>query len=149
MQGWPIACALYHAIHGRADVANDLIESVHEFWDAYSAALVERGGVDEVHLAKVYRSSIGWAAYFFVFVFYMLGIFVDRLPVDGLSEVQKKKAKGTLGALGLVLLEYGFRGKDPDLDLQGLRRLFRSILAREVDKLLVFSKQDPLPGRST
>lgn len=146
IQAWPLACALYHAANGKKDLAYQLIElMLEDFWDAYETALADkqqrRGDkkVDDAFLAKVYRSSLGWGVgYFFILVFYVLGIFFDDLPVQDLSGKQKGKVKGTMGYLGLLFMEYGFSNKDPDLDLNGLRKTARSILTRELDKLLIF-----------
>ncbi len=149
-QAWPIACALTHAAYGRKDVAYDLLSCCTEFWDAYAKIFAEEGGKDEDFMKKTFRSSMGWNAKYLFIAFYQLGLLIDNLPTEGLSEEMTVGAKGSIGLTGIKFMEYAFGGKDPDLSLDELRAQFHDIVQQEIESLLdKASKYKPRPRRAS
>lgn len=145
--GFPLACALCHAMQGHRVEAYALFDSVKDFWDIYAGVLVEEGGKNEAEMIEVFRCNLTWTAFFMTPIFYLLDIFTDVMPLDGLSEASVKSIKGIYAKVGLELMQYGCGGKEPDLDLQGLRNVFRSIVCEEIEILLSVRSKRSLPKR--
>lgn len=140
-QGWPIACALYHAAHGRKEVAYDLLECCIEFWDEYAKVLVKEVGKNEAFLTSTYRASIGWNSLLLFNVFYLMRMLIEHLPMDELSNDMVSKFKGSMGLVGIQLMEYGFGEKEADLTIDELRLRFRSVVENEIEELLEAATQ--------
>lgn len=139
VQFWPICCALCHATQGHKVAAYDIMSGMYELWDAYAAILVEIGGKDQEFLRKTYRGCMGWAGMMVYFAVYLMGVFVDVLPLQGLPEADKATAMGAIGAVGLKLCRYGFGNHEPDLSLEELRARYKRIIEDEIEVLLGFA----------
>jgi hypothetical protein len=139
-QFWPIACALCHAVQGHKEEAYGLIHAVEAFWESYAIMLMEEGGKDEEFMARALRSTFAWTAFFLTGVVYMLGIFQDALPIEGVSSHAASQAVGTIGALGLLLLQYGVGDKDPELNYTELMSVYKTLLKTEIENMLEVAK---------
>lgn len=148
---WPAACALYHAAHGQKEAAFDCLSCCVEFWDKYSEIMVEKGGKDEAFLIKAFRSSMGWCSFYMFVAFYEMGLLIENLPMDQLSEELVIKTKGAIGLVGIKLMEYGFDfDLEPDLSLEEIRSRFRNIAVSEIELLLeTASKYKSRPRRAS
>jgi thiamine kinase-like enzyme len=135
-QCWPLACAFAHAIQGYEKEAYHMFDCNVKFFDAYAKSIVEKGAKDEKFLLKLFRSSMGWTAYFTLIGYYILGVHMEHFPVDGLSEADAAKAKGSLGYTGIKLAEYGFLEKEPELTLEQLRTRYKEIIETDISELL-------------
>lgn len=136
-QMWPIACSVAHAAHGRRDIAYDMLDCCSSFWDGYAKALLEKGK-DADFLTDMFQDSLGWMGMFPFVAIYLMGLFVDVLPLEGLSDEIRKEAVSAIGIIGLRLLDLGFGDGDNirDLDLDGLRRSFGEIVSEGIESLL-------------
>jgi hypothetical protein len=136
LQFWPICCALCHAVQGHKVEAYDIIEAMNEFWDAYAKAMVEKGGKDKEFLLKTYRSALGWAGMMIFPVAYLMGIFRDVLPLEGVPEAEGSQAIGAFGVVGLKFMRWGFGDYETDLTMDELRGRFNDTIGNEIESLL-------------
>lgn len=141
VQGWPLACAFYHAVGGHKEEAYNMLDCCTMLFDSYAKALVEECNKDDEYVLKCFRSSMGWISYFVLFAYYLFGMWNEDLPIAGLSEEDKAKAKSSMGFMGIRFAEIGFQNDQPDLTLSGLRSLYRDIMVTEIEDLLTFSAQ--------
>lgn len=150
VQSFPIACAIHHALHGRKKVAHDLLSCCVEVWDAYAKVMVEQGGKDEAFLERAFRMSMGFNGFRSVTVFYLMDlVLMEDLPRD-LSHEMMLKRKGSVGLVGLKLMEYGFANKEAGLTLDELRDRFRSIVEDEIEVCVgAASHSKPRPRRAS
>ena len=136
VMGWPLVCALSHAIQGHYQEAYGMLNSLEQFWEHYANVLVVEGGKDEEFVLRAYKSTLGWAGFFALIVIYLLNLHADLLPLDGIPESEVKLVMGKIGATGLRLMQYGFGENDESIDLIELKGLFRSTVVREIISLL-------------
>jgi len=139
LQFWPICCAIAHAAQGHKVEAYDIMLSMYEFWDAYAAVMVEHGRKDQEFLRKTYRGCMGWASIMIYQCVYLMGIFVDVLPLGSLPEDDRDRAMRSIGLVGLKLMRYGFGNYEPDLSLEGLRARYKEIIECEISVLSKFA----------
>lgn len=136
LQFWPICCAMCHAVQGHKTEAYDMVEAMIEFWDAYAKAMVEIGGKDETFLLKTYRSALGWAGMMVFPVAYLMGIFRDVLPLEGVPETEGSQAIAAFGVVGLKFMRWGFGDYETGLTMDELRGRFKDTLGNEIELLL-------------
>lgn len=137
---YPAACALCFAAQGQKEVANELLFSTLEFWEAYSQTLVERGKKNQETLFQIYRVMLAAQGAYQLFHMYILGVLVDTLPLDGLSGEQAAHARSAIGMVGLKLLLLAFNMSDDndtkDLDFQGFRDYYKNLMTSQIAEFL-------------
>jgi hypothetical protein len=135
---FPIICALCHAVQGHRVEAYAILDSLDLFWDTYTKAMVA-GSKDETYLQCTFRNSLGLCGLFMFFPFYVLKMFQDMAPLQGVPEADSKQAICSSGFIGLKFMEYGFGEIEPDLTLEELRNCYKELIHGEVESMLVVS----------
>jgi thiamine kinase-like enzyme len=133
---WAFACAFSHAVQGHGSVAYHLVGCMYSFWESYAAALVEKGGKDEEFLKATYRDSLGWNGFVLLFIFHMLRLDCENLPLEGVGEDHKAKTFSSISYVAVRCLQWGFSDLDKDLSLDELNMKFMDLVAAEIDSLV-------------
>merc|ERR1712072_329060 len=136
---YPIVCALCHAMHGDNEAAFHLMNCVTEFWEAYEAAVINRGGKDESFMADVYRQALGWVAFFVYNVMYQMNVFHDTLPVEDLSPEDEARARGAYAFVGLRLMQMAYGTACKQRSLSDSKALFSELMTSQIESLLAAS----------
>ena len=137
-QMWPIACAIAHAAQGRKEVAYNMMDYCHAFWEEYANNL-EAKARDKVSMTKTFRDSLGWAGFFLLAGIYVMGLFQDVLPLEGVAEDARVQGLGAIGIVGIKFMQWAFGGKEPDLTLEELRQGFKDTVGTEIEALAKLS----------
>ena len=140
-QAWPIACAMAHAAHGHEDAALSLLQSNIDFFDAYAEAVVEQEGKDEAYLNKAFRQSLPSAGFYLFYVFYCLGIQMENLPLEDLSEETIKETKAAIGHIGFQFVSlYDKAESKASYTLDELRRWYKDLVVNQITTLVQAAK---------
>jgi len=134
---FPLASAFAHAAQGNDQAAQHIFETTVKFWTVYSIVMRDRGGKDDRFLLELLRSTLGWISFYLIVVPYCLRIHIEHLPSEGMTQ---QEFDGTvlesIGFVGILLGEYGFLDKDPDLTVNELLKRYEEILRSEIKEFL-------------
>lgn len=138
---WPVSCLLAHSLLGNQEAKTNISEAMAVLWDEYADVLRSKGKDDEF-LRTTYRNSIAWLGWFVFYVHYANGAQTEFLPIENVSEADRKELFQSIGVASLKLFDLGFstQGYYDDLTLDELREEMELILAEEIDYLDLIAK---------
>ncbi|KAL7564763.1 hypothetical protein ACA910_010170 [Epithemia clementina (nom. ined.)] len=159
---FPTACALCLAVQGHKIAALHLVDCATSFWDTYAQTMVEKGKKDEAALCGIYKVAMGAMGSYLLFNFYILGVLMDTLPLEGVPGVEAEKARASIGVVGMKLLLVSFdetikkrdnsKNDNPPLpdtiSVEGLKKYYRDLMNNQVDEL-VLANQRTKPRRAS
>jgi hypothetical protein len=70
----------------------------------------------------------------------MWGVFMETLPLEDISEKNVKMTKGAIGYVGLRFFALAYGEDEPNLDLDGIRNLYKEIVTLQIETLLEVTK---------
>ena len=138
-QATTIAQAYCHAATGNKAAAHHLLDCIMDFWNAYEMSL-RQGGKDDAYVLDALIGSFGSSMLYTTMGYYMMGIEVDKLPLDTADEATKTRALGSVGKTGIQLGEIAYMGKFNNLNLTQMKRFVTFLFDGEIDALLHFSE---------
>jgi hypothetical protein len=131
-QGFPLACALAHAMNGDTHSSGSILHSLDNLWKEYSTSLET-----DLDLADVYRQVLGLSCVFLM-GYSRIGFHMEYLPIDdqdGVGPEDLARVRESLGIIGLNFLSTGFFN-DHTMTLLELQNGFHEIVNKEISSLL-------------
>ncbi|KAG7340760.1 phosphotransferase enzyme family protein [Nitzschia inconspicua] len=145
--GYPLACAICHAMNGNKESAYHLLECTNEFWKVYEEILSTRGGKDTNALANIFRQALGWASYFLYNGFNQLDLFVDTMPIHDLAPDDIARTRGAWSSLGLRLMHIAYGSNRQQLSLVDYKILYNNLVTEQIEVMLGFAYERDGPSR--
>jgi thiamine kinase-like enzyme len=147
--GYPLACAICHAMNGNQGAAYHLLDCTVEFWEAYEDILVQQGGKDKYTLANIYRQAMGWASFFLYNVFHELDLFGDTMPTEDLSMEDVARTRGAWSSLGLQFMQVAYGSNREQLSLDEYKGLYMKLVTSQIDNMLTLAaKRECVPRKN-
>lgn len=130
---WPILCAYFLAARGEKKKAYGVLESMKEFWDVYSASLIENESKYKDDLVSVLRSSLGWCGVYMFIANYLVGVQRNYMPFDLVSKEASDLCLACVAITGVKCLENGFLNVEAALTVEELWKWFDDLIAEQIE----------------
>jgi len=168
---FPISCAFRHAVQGKREEAEHLLDVTVEFLDAYAAAMrleqkkkKESASDDEgieAFLCKQLRNAFATSFSYMLFGMYLMQVQEEFLPPievevipDGTMSLSaavemmemvndfKSRSRASVGYVGTIMGLFAFADAEPDITtFQQLRKRYEELMKQEIEELLEYHSQ--------
>ena len=125
---WPILCSYFLAARGETQSACSVVETMKQFWDVYSGALVEHNSMYKNDLSTVLRSCLGWCGVYTFIANYLVGVHRNHMPFHLLPRHAADVCLASVALTGVKCMECGFLNTDPSMSTDELWDWFENLI---------------------